>query len=93
MICFHQLKNSYEPNFGGFSDAPKFPQPVNFNLLFYMYARDPSTDLARECLEMCVHTLKKMALGGIHDHIGQVSLLRSRLLLRVSALSVFSPLS
>ncbi|XP_043686804.1 spermatogenesis-associated protein 20 isoform X1 [Vespula pensylvanica] len=71
MICVHQLKNSYEPNFGGFSDAPKFPQPVNFNLLFYMYARDPSTDLARECLEMCVHTLKKMALGGIHDHIGQ----------------------
>lgn len=74
MVCLRQLKNSYEPNFGGFSDAPKFPQPVNFNLLFYMYARDPSTDVARECLEMCVHTLKKMALGGIHDHIGQVSL-------------------
>ncbi|XP_015190002.1 PREDICTED: spermatogenesis-associated protein 20 isoform X1 [Polistes dominula] len=71
MACVYLLRNSYEPNFGGFSEAPKFPQPVYLNLLFYMYARDPSSDIARTCLDMCVNTLKKMALGGIHDHIGQ----------------------
>ncbi|KAK2585832.1 hypothetical protein KPH14_010427 [Odynerus spinipes] len=71
MICVQQLKSSYEPTFGGFSDAPKFPQPVNLNFLFYIYARDPSSDIGRQSLEMCLHTLRKMARGGIHDHIGK----------------------
>lgn len=55
--------------------SPKFPQPVNFNFLFHMYARQPNGDLARLCLHMCVYTLKKMSYGGIHDHIGQVRIL------------------
>lgn len=55
--------------------SPKFPQPVNFNFLFHMYARQPNADLARLCLHMCVYTLKKMSYGGIHDHIGQVRIL------------------
>lgn len=71
IMYFQQLKLLYEPNFGGFSEAPKFPEPVNFNFLFNMYAREPSSSIARESLEMCVHTLKKIACGGIHDHIGK----------------------
>lgn len=31
--CVSQLKRSYEPSFGGFSEAPKFPQPGNFVFL------------------------------------------------------------
>ncbi|XP_034940180.1 spermatogenesis-associated protein 20 isoform X2 [Chelonus insularis] len=69
--CVQQLIRSYDREFGGFSDAPKFPQPVNLNILFHMYARDPKSELSQECLSMCLHTLKKMADGGIHDHIGQ----------------------
>lgn len=34
-----------------------------------MYARNKHTEQGFQCLEMCLHTLKKMAYGGIHDHV------------------------
>jgi uncharacterized protein YyaL (SSP411 family) len=79
LLCVHLLANGYEPKFGGFSSGfkmggPKFPEPVNFNFLFNMYAISTSAELREQCLEMCLHTLKKMAHGGIHDHVGQVSI-------------------
>ncbi|XP_043513110.1 spermatogenesis-associated protein 20 isoform X1 [Frieseomelitta varia] len=74
-ICIQQLVNEFEPEYGGFSStymqSPKFPQPVNFNFLFHMYARQPDAESARSCLHMSVYTLKKMSFGGIHDHVGQ----------------------
>ncbi|XP_057324268.1 spermatogenesis-associated protein 20 [Microplitis mediator] len=70
-LCVQQLIRSYDREFGGFSDAPKFPQPVNLNLLFHMYASDSKNEINQECLSMCLHTLTKMANGGIHDHVGQ----------------------
>lgn len=72
-VCVRQLINGFDNKFGGFSGAPKFPQPVNLNLLFLMYARDPTGEMGKQCLHMCVHTLRKMANGGIHDHVGQVN--------------------
>ena len=45
---------------------------MNFNILFLMHARDPLGEAGKQCLNMCVYTLTKMANGGIHDHIGQV---------------------
>ncbi|XP_011347557.2 spermatogenesis-associated protein 20 isoform X2 [Ooceraea biroi] len=76
LLCVHLLANGYDPKFGGFSSGsrmsgPKFPEPVNFNFLFNIYARSTSAELRKQCLEMCLHTLKKMAHGGIHDHVGQ----------------------
>lgn len=77
LLCVHLLANGYEPKFGGFGhqykiNAPKFPEPVNFNFLFSIYALSTSPELRKECLEMSLHTLTKMAYGGIHDHVGQV---------------------
>ncbi|KAF7994110.1 hypothetical protein HCN44_011379 [Aphidius gifuensis] len=69
--CVQQLINSYDEEYGGFSNMPKFPQPVNLNILFYMYSRNPNDELSKQCLEMCLNTLNKMSNGGIHDHIGQ----------------------
>ncbi|XP_048504713.1 spermatogenesis-associated protein 20 isoform X2 [Athalia rosae] len=69
--CVRQLAGGYDEEFGGFTDAPKFPQPVNFDFLFHAYARDPTTEAGKNALNMCLHTLTKMANGGIHDHIGQ----------------------
>ena len=56
-LCFQQLRGSYEPKFGGFSQAPKFPQPVNMNLLlrWHVLNQGKDSDLA---LDMCVHTLR-----------------------------------
>lgn len=70
--CMQQLSDSYESQYGGFGDAPKFPQPVNFNFLFHVYSREPSSETGKRALDMCLHTLKMMAKGGIHDHVSQV---------------------
>lgn len=69
--CYSQLCHSYDKTYGGFGSSPKFPQPVNFNFLFGMYARNPTSDEGKSSLQMSLHTLKMMARGGIHDHISQ----------------------
>ncbi|KAM9258534.1 LOW QUALITY PROTEIN: spermatogenesis-associated protein 20 [Cariama cristata] len=69
--CFQQLSNSYDEDYGGFS-IPKFPTPVNLNFLFTYWALHRTTPEGAQALRMALHTLKMMAHGGIHDHIGQV---------------------
>lgn len=63
---YEQIKSSYEPNYGGFGDAPKFPRPVSMNLMLRYHARTGTQD----ALDMTLFTLRKMADGGIHDHLG-----------------------
>lgn len=69
--CLFQLSNSYDEEFGGFSRAPKFPQPVNFNFLFHLIATEKSDEVKKQALEMVLFTLEMMAQGGIHDHISK----------------------
>ncbi|XP_054834432.1 spermatogenesis-associated protein 20 isoform X2 [Eublepharis macularius] len=69
--CFQQLSESYDEEYGGFSESPKFPTPVNLNFLFSYWALRRSTSEGARALQMALHTLKMMAYGGIHDHIAQ----------------------
>ncbi|CAL8304566.1 unnamed protein product [Lota lota] len=69
--CFQQLAHSYEEEYGGFRDAPKFPTPVNLMFLMSYWALNRSTTEGTEALRMALHTLRMMALGGIHDHVAQ----------------------
>ncbi|XP_051969132.1 spermatogenesis-associated protein 20 isoform X1 [Xyrauchen texanus] len=69
--CFQQLVHSYEEEYGGFREAPKFPSPVNLMFLMSYWAVNRATSEGAEALEMVLHTLKMMALGGIHDHVAQ----------------------
>src|SRR5699024_5322459 len=57
---------NFDTDFGGFSPAPKFPQPQNFHFLFdyYIYKNDKTS------LSMAEKTLQQMFKGGIYDHIG-----------------------
>ena len=57
------LRHSFDARDGGFGGAPKFPHPTNIERCF-RHHRDPRD------LHMGVHTLAKMALGGIYDHLG-----------------------
>lgn len=57
----HALLQSFDAEEGGFGGAPKFPQPSLIRLL----AGDPSPS-AQHAVR---HTLTRMALGGIHDHV------------------------
>lgn len=68
--AYKQIDRSYDPKEGGFGTAPKFPRPVTLNFLTRFYARDPKSDSGKHALEMALFTLRKMAAGGMHDHIG-----------------------
>ena len=63
---YDQIKSSYEPSYGGFGGAPKFPRPVTLNFMLRYYARTGTKD----ALDMSLFTLHKMADGGMHDQIG-----------------------
>ncbi len=60
------IQAAYDPQFGGFGGAPKFPRPVTLNFLLRTHARTGGN----EPLEMCRFTLRKMAAGGMHDQLG-----------------------
>jgi uncharacterized protein len=67
---YRQLDRSYDPREGGFGNAPKFPRPVTLNFLTRFYAREPKSESGKHALEMTLFTLRKMAAGGMHDHVG-----------------------
>ncbi len=65
-----QIARSHDAHEGGFGGAPKFPRPVLLNFLFRVYARDPESPTGKHALAMNLFTLRKMAAGGMHDHLG-----------------------
>ncbi|HRU84528.1 MAG: thioredoxin domain-containing protein [Christensenellales bacterium] len=60
------LKRAYEPRYGGFSRAPKFPTPHNILFLLSYFERFGDGG----ALDMAEHTLQSMYRGGIFDHVG-----------------------
>ncbi|UCF45982.1 MAG: thioredoxin domain-containing protein [Myxococcales bacterium] len=60
------LAQRFDPTWGGFGDAPKFPQPMTIELLFRESLRNEDSN----ALEMAEVTLQKMAAGGMYDHLG-----------------------
>jgi uncharacterized protein len=68
--AYEQFSRSYDPREGGFGTAPKFPRPVALNFLARFYARNRSSSDGKHALEMDLFTLRKMAAGGMHDHLG-----------------------
>ncbi|GHU80065.1 thioredoxin domain-containing protein [Clostridia bacterium] len=65
-MAFRQLRDSFDAVNGGFGHAPKFPSPHTLMFL-QRYALRYGNSAAGE---MARHTLERMALGGIFDHIG-----------------------
>jgi uncharacterized protein YyaL (SSP411 family) len=61
-----QLREAFDPTYGGFGGAPKFPPATALSLLLRVHdrTRDPFV------LRMVTHTLEAMARGGIYDQIG-----------------------
>jgi len=65
-----QFSGIFDAKEGGFGNAPKFPRPAALNFLTRFYARNPKGDSGKRALEMDLVTLRKMAAGGMHDHLG-----------------------
>ena len=64
--AFKQIVAEYDAEFGGFGRAPKFPRPVLFNFLLRYAVRTGEP----QSMDMTYVTLRKMAAGGMYDHIG-----------------------
>jgi len=64
--AYRGLANQYDAVHGGFGGAPKFPQPVTLELLLRHHVRSGEP----AALEMAEHTLRRMAAGGMRDHLG-----------------------
>ncbi|MBV9660609.1 MAG: thioredoxin domain-containing protein, partial [Acidimicrobiales bacterium] len=60
------LVSRFDPEWGGFGGAPKFPQPPMLELLLEAAAVTGRRDLA----SAVTTTLDAMASGGIYDHLG-----------------------
>lgn len=60
------FRQIYDPVNGGVRGAPKFPSSLPVRLLLRHYRRSGEA----ATLDMAVHTLEKMAAGGMYDHIG-----------------------
>ena len=64
--AYTQYASRFDPDYGGFGKAPKFPSPHNLILLLrYSKLYDDPT-----ALKMVETTLHYMRLGGVFDHIG-----------------------
>ena len=61
-----KFKEEYEPRFGGFGNAPKFPRPSlpAFVLRQGLRFDDP------DAVKMVLHTCDRMAGGGMYDQLG-----------------------
>src|SRR5262249_927603 len=65
-----QLDRRFDPRVAGLRMRPKFLLPVALNFLTRLYARDSKSEDGKHALEMDLFTLRKMAAGGMHDHLG-----------------------
>jgi uncharacterized protein YyaL (SSP411 family) len=64
--AYRALSRAFDPRYGGFGPAPKFPAP--HQLLFLLRVWDRTRD--PHALAMVEDTLKAMRRGGLFDHIG-----------------------
>ena len=64
--AFSYLDQTFDPQYGGFGLAPKFPQPLELSFLLSYYRLAGKA----QALQMVGLTLKKIAQGGIYDQLG-----------------------
>lgn len=65
MAAAAQIGREFDPQYGGFGDAPKFPQPVVLEFLLRTHLRGDV-----QALPMLQQTLEQMARGGMYDQVG-----------------------
>jgi uncharacterized protein YyaL (SSP411 family) len=69
--CFQYFHENFDAVHGGFGGAPKFPRAANLNFLLRAAAlQGVASDAGAEAIGFSTATLRAMARGGIHDHVG-----------------------
>jgi hypothetical protein len=71
--AFALLRDAFDPVAGGFGSAPKFPQPCQIEFLWRWHAlarERGDAEGAATAATLAGTTLRHIAAGGIHDHLG-----------------------
>ena len=64
--AFASIENAFDPHWGGFGRAPKFPGASTLEYLLMVGARTG----AEAPTAMALHTCRRMTEGGMYDHLG-----------------------
>ncbi len=64
--ALQRIAGAFDPDWGGFGSAPKFPSTFHVELVLRAFMTNGSVDAKR----VAVTTLDAMASGGLYDHIG-----------------------
>lgn len=64
--AYEQYESTFDPQYGGFGQAPKFPAPHNLAFLLRHWKLTGEA----HALDMVKKTIESMQRGGIYDHIG-----------------------
>jgi len=64
--AFDVMERQFDPGYGGFGKAPKFPSSMTLSFFLRHWKKTGE----KEALRMVEVTLEKMANGGIYDHLG-----------------------
>jgi len=64
--AYKTIIRGYDATHGGFGGAPKFPAPMTLEFLLRIFDRTKD----QQALDMVTHTCRKMADGGMYDHLG-----------------------
>jgi uncharacterized protein YyaL (SSP411 family) len=64
--AYQGIARSYDPKYGGFGSAPKFPPAMTLEFLLRTFHRTADV----KALEMVEHTCRMMAEGGMYDQLG-----------------------
>jgi uncharacterized protein YyaL (SSP411 family) len=65
-LTYKQFESSFDDEFGGFGNSPKFPTPHNYTYLLRHWRKTGE----QKALDIVKKSLKKMRTGGIFDHVG-----------------------
>jgi len=70
-IARNELEQQFDRQHGGFSKAPKFPHPAILDFALKQWRTGDRDGRDDDSLLYCaMHTLQKMAEGGLFDHVG-----------------------
>ncbi|MEX2080774.1 MAG: thioredoxin domain-containing protein [Dehalococcoidia bacterium] len=64
------FRQVFDSEWGGFGQAPKFPSPSNLEFLLMRGTREVAPPGEPGAQDMALFTLRRMAMGGIYDHLG-----------------------
>lgn len=64
--AFESFRRAFDPRYGGFGGAPKFPRPSVLQFLHRYHRLSGNA----EALQMSIGTLRAMRAGGMYDHLG-----------------------